>query len=284
MEGLDNANTVFEVLKRAKDALKGNGLAEYDIDCELLLSSVLGIKRGKLPFIRDQELTETEMEKFGQFVLRRSKREPVTYIIGSQEFMGLDFNIDKSVLIPRQETEILVQKVIEIAGKNGSKSLLDLCCGSGIIAISCAKFGNFQTIVASDISPDALKCAKSNADLHNLGEIKFINSDLFEDLDKAKFDIIASNPPYIGKQERVKLMPELSFEPDIALFCDDDGLFFYKNIAKSAGKFLNKGGQMVIELNSLMSEQIKQLFIEQGYKDLEIIKDYAGLDRVLWIR
>jgi release factor glutamine methyltransferase len=193
--------------------------------------------------------------------------------------------VDKNVLIPRPETEMLVEKALKIGANLGKKRgwVLDLCCGSGNIAISLAKLGSFEKLYACDISQAALDISKSNACEHKVN-ISFIKSDLFSNLGGLKFDIIASNPPYISRQERQKLEAELFFEPEIALFAPDEGLFFYKQIAKQAKERLNENGHILLELNANKASEIERIFSQKGYENLEIIKDYAGLDRILWIK
>ncbi|MDR3048732.1 MAG: peptide chain release factor N(5)-glutamine methyltransferase [Elusimicrobiota bacterium] len=258
--------------------------SQYKIDAEFLLSAVLNVKRTNLPLIRQEKLTPTQLKQFKKYIARRVKREPVSYILGSCEFMGLDFKVNQSVLIPRPETELLVEEVLKIASKFNKKSVLDLCCGSGAIAVSLSKIGAFKDIVASDINKDALKIAKENSLKNQSENIEFIESDMFEDLRGKSFDIIVSNPPYISKEEFENLKPELHFEPHIALFADDGGFFFYKKIAQEARKYLNTDGYLLIELNSNLSCKIKEIFEKNGFKDIEILKDYAGLDRILKCR
>ncbi|MDR1952588.1 MAG: peptide chain release factor N(5)-glutamine methyltransferase [Elusimicrobiota bacterium] len=276
---------IGRALKEAAKFLIENGIEnrQAQIDSEILLSAVLNIKRSKLPFIIKDELNFTQALKFKAYILRRSNREPTYYILSKCKFMDLDFEVNPDVLIPRQETEILVWKIIETFKKESKKDVLDLCCGSGAIAVSLCVFGNFQKITAVDISDKAIDIAKKNALLNNV-DIDFINGDMFSKLEDRKFDIIVSNPPYVSEREKENLMPELFFEPATALFAKDGGLFFYKQIAKNAKKYLNENGHIFIELNSNLSLQIREIFYKSGYKNLEIIKDYSQLDRILWIK
>jgi release factor glutamine methyltransferase len=279
-------DNVFDLTMTARRALENSGISNIEArsDSDLLLSAVLGIEKNKLALIRDKKLSLDEIKQFDEYINRRSNREPTYYIIGSCEFMGLEFNVNKNVLIPRQETEILVEKIIEISKGNQFNSFLDLCCGSGAIAVSVSKLAKIDVIIASDISCAALDIAKLNASLNNVDKIEFINSNLFENFGDRKFDIIAVNPPYIADKEKVTLAPELFFEPEIALFAKGDGMVFYREIARQAHKFLNSGGHILIEMNANFSAQIKQIFAQSGYKNIEIIKDYSRADRVLWIK
>ncbi|MCL1972635.1 MAG: peptide chain release factor N(5)-glutamine methyltransferase [Endomicrobia bacterium] len=277
---LDKSN-VYTLLKSSEKFLKSNNLNDPKSDAEVLLSSILKVKRSQLALMRDEKVGGKEIALFEEYILRRSKREPAAYITGSCGFMGLEFNVNKDVLIPRPETEILVENVLKAAEKNKIETILDLCTGSGCIAVSLSKLGDFKEIFAVDISVDALMTAKENAALNALRNIEFLLSDMFETLENVKFDCIVSNPPYVSESEYKNLEPELRFEPEIALTAPDDGLFFYKKIALSASKYLNVGGLVFTELNANNAEKIKTIFEDAGFKNIEIIEDYSHLPRVL---
>jgi release factor glutamine methyltransferase len=276
------AENVYSLLKRAETFLKSRGLSEPESDAEVLLSFVLQTKRSKLPLMRSQKLTDIQVSRYEKYILRRSKREPAAYITGLVGFMGFEFKANKNVLIPRSETEILVETALKLAKKENKNSVLDLCTGSGCIAVSLAKLGKFKGITASDVSGSALEIAKENARINNvLDIISFIKSDIFDRISDKKIDIIVSNPPYVSHEEYDALEPELKYEPEIALTAEDDGLFFYKKIAGKSGKYLNDNGFILIELNAYKADEIKQIFSTCGYENIEIIKDYAGLPRIL---
>jgi release factor glutamine methyltransferase len=277
---LDGEN-VYTLLKTATKFLKSKGLSESKSDAEVLLSFVLQTKRSKLPLLRSQKPTDKQMLQYENYVLKRSNREPLAYITGFANFMGFELKVDKNVLIPRPETEILVEVALKIAKEKNKKSVLDLCTGSGCIAISLAKLGVFEDIVASDISVNALAIAKENVLINNASNIKFIESDIFEKIPDCKFDMIVSNPPYVTEYEYADLEPELKFEPKKALTAQDDGLFFYKEIATNITKYLTDNGYIILELNSNKAEDIRQLFSDNKYANIEIINDYCGLPRVL---
>jgi release factor glutamine methyltransferase len=276
-----NGENVYTLLKTAEKFLKSKGLPDPKSDAEVLLSSVLQTKRSKLPLLRNQKLTNKQILQYEGYVLKRSNRKPVAYITGFAGFMGFEFKVDKNVLIPRPETELLVEHALKIAKEENKKSVLDLCTGSGCIAVSLANLGDFEEIVASDISINALVIAKENAWINNVSKIKFIESDIFSKISDCKFDMIVSNPPYVTESEYANLEPELKFEPKNALTAKVDGLFFYKNIAANAGKYLNISGYILLELNSDKAEDIQQIFLDKKYKDIEIINDYSGLPRIL---
>ncbi|BAV58742.1 peptide chain release factor N(5)-glutamine methyltransferase [Candidatus Endomicrobiellum trichonymphae] len=272
---------VYSLLKRAKRFLESKGLSEPESDVEVLLSFVLQTKRSKLPLMRSQKLTDIQVLQYERYILRRSKREPVAYIMGLAGFMDLEFKVNKDVLIPRPETEILVETALKIAKKENKNSVLDLCTGSGCIAVSLAKLGKFKDIMASDVSGSALEIARENARSNNVLDINFVKSNVFSGISGKNFDIIISNPPYVSHEEYDALEPELKYEPEIALAADDSGLFFYKKIAGKAGRYLKDNGFILIELNAYKAGEIKQIFSTCGYKNIEIVKDYAGLPRML---
>jgi release factor glutamine methyltransferase len=276
-----NGQNVYTLLKTAENFLKSKGLSNPKADAEVLLSFVLQIKRSSLPLLRDKKPTDKQISQYKDYVLKRSNREPVAYITGFAGFMCLEFKVDKNVLIPRPETELLVELALKIAKEKDKKVVLDLCTGSGCIAVSMANLGKFEYIVASDISVNALAIAKENAQINNALSIKFIESDIFEKITDNKFDMIVSNPPYITESEYIALDSELKFEPKNALTGQDEGLFFYKKIAPDALKYLNDSGYILIELNSNKVRDIQQIFVDNKYVDIEIINDYSGLPRIL---
>jgi len=277
---LDGEN-VYTLLKTAEKLLKSKGLSDPKSDAEVLLSFVLRTKRSKLPLLRNQKPSNKQILQYKDYVLKRSNREPTAYIIGFAGFMGFEFKVDKNVLIPRSETELLVEIALKIAKEENKKSVLDLCTGSGCIAVSLAKLGVFEDIVASDISVNALAIAKENAQINNASNTKFIESDVFEKISDCKVDMIVSNPPYVTESEYADLDTELKFEPKNALTAQDDGLFFYKEIVANASKYLNSGGYILLELNSNKAEDIRQIFLDNKYADIEVINDYSGLPRIL---
>jgi release factor glutamine methyltransferase len=272
---------VFSVLQMAKGFLKSKGLLEYKSDAEALLSFLLQIKCSKLPFLYNQTLSIEQFHQFERYILRRSKREPVAYITGYAGFMGFEFKVNKNVLIPRPETELLVEAVLKLAERETDLRVLDLCTGSGCIAISLAKVGSFKAVTAIDVDKCVLEVAKENARINCIGNINFIESNIFTNLEENKFDIIVSNPPYVSDEEYIFLDKDLMYEPKLALVAKEDGLFFYTEIAKNAKSFFNNNGYIFLELNSNKANQIKQIFVDNNFKDIEIIKDYSSLPRIL---
>lgn len=254
------------------------GIDEAELDARYILEYITGLNSAQY-FIHSEDIIEkNKAEEFFRLIERRSKRIPLSYVIGTRDFFGLTFKVDENVLIPEQETELLVEEVIK---HSEGKSVLDMCTGSGCIAISIALFGKPSKVAASDISEKALKVARENAKSLKAGEISFIQGDMFENVTD-KFDIIVSNPPYIETREIDELMPEVrDYIPRLALDGDIDGLKFYRIISKEAVKKLNKNGRIFYEIGYNQSRAVASILLENGFTDVKIMKDYSGLDRIV---
>ncbi|MFC1888050.1 peptide chain release factor N(5)-glutamine methyltransferase, partial [Candidatus Cloacimonadota bacterium] len=213
-------------------------------------------------------------------IKRRVHHEPLQYILGKTEFYGYNFIVDPSVLIPRPETEYLVEKVIEDCAD--ARSILEIGTGSGCIAITLAKEMNNIEIDAVDLYPEALKTAALNCEKNN-AEVNFLQSDIFSNIAK-KYDAIISNPPYISEKAYVDLSDEIKyFEPATALLAGEDGLYFYRQILKDAGNFLKDNGKIYLEIGHDQAEAIKLIAEKYGFTNIEIIKDLNGFDRIMII-
>lgn len=254
------------------------GIDEAELDARYILEYITGLNSAQY-FIHSEDIIEkNKAEEFFRLIERRSKRIPLSYVIGTRDFFGLTFKVDENVLIPEQETELLVEEVIK---HSEGKSVLDMCTGSGCIAISIALFGKPSKVAASDISEKALEVARENAKSLKAGEISFIQGDMFENVTD-KFDIIVSNPPYIETGEIDELMPEVrDYIPGLALDGDIDGLKFYRIISKEAVKKLNKNGRIFYEIGYNQSRAVASILLENGFTDVKIMKDYSGLDRIV---
>ena len=231
----------------------------------------------------EKEVTENEENRYLFALEQLSKGSPVEYIIHKKEFMKLNFFVDENVLIPRQDTEILVEEVIGIAQKINAKKILDLCTGSGAIAISLAKYLPQSEITAIDISKEALKIANKNANINEVqNQIKFINSDMFEQLQNEKFDIIVSNPPYIKRTVIEDLDEEVKKEPHIALDGGEDGLYFYKKIVKQSNKYLKKDGYLCLEIGFDQKKEVIELIEDEKiFENTYSKKDLYNNDRIV---
>lgn len=257
---------------------------EIKNDLRYLLAEILGTERGKLILYNDRELSREQSEAFREGTQKLKENHPVHYIINKKNFMGLDFFVDERVLIPRFDTEILVEAVIHHDPL--PMDILELCTGSGAIAISLAHFLPQAKIVAIDISAQALKVAEINKErLLRLSEqqrLSFFQSDLFSNVgEEKKFDVIVANPPYISESEYRELEEKVKKEPVLALLAENEGLFFYDRILKEAAPYLKDKGAIYFEIGSTQSLQLKELGEKYGWTGFECIRDFAGLSRVV---
>lgn len=232
-----------------------------------------------------KKLTEDKLKIVEEKAKLRAKtHEPIQYIIGLADFMGEKFLVNKDVLIPRDETELLVRKAIEIIKENNFKMVLDMCTGSGCIACMIAKLTNSQAM-GVDISTEAIHTAFKNMEKFGLyNRAIFRKSDIYSKIrEDEKFDLIVSNPPYIPPKEKETIQEEVSYEPDLALYTTDEkGLAFYEKIIKDAPKFLNKGGYLMFELGIGQSTSVAQLMKKAGFENIKVLKDLANIDRVIF--
>ena len=283
--GWEAAAEFAGLISEGRRRLSEAGLADSARDVETLLYAASGYSREK-NFAHSQDaLTGPAKEKFFSYIERRAKREPVQYIIGEWEFMGLPFIVGPDVLIPRPDTECLAEFVIGELG--GGASILDLCTGSGCIAISLAVFLRSALITAADISAGALRVAAKNAGLNNVSDrIVFLEGDMFAPLPKGSvFDAICANPPYIPKGE-LALLPEdvRAYEPAEALDGGVDGLDFYYAIAAGALGYLNSGGLLAVEVGAGQAGDVRRIFNEYGLINVRAAKDINGIERVVSAR
>lgn len=275
--------TIAEALREGKLRLKAAGKEAYAFEAELLLEKAAGLNRTAL-FLRGEEvLSEKVLTVYEGYLSEREQGRPTQYILGEWEFMGLPFCVGEGVLIPRGDTEVLVETILEKQQAEKFESILDIGTGSGCIPISLGHYGKFEKIMAVDISPKALGYATENAVKNNIN-IDFYESDLFTNLPaewKGKLDAIVSNPPYIPKKDIAELMTEVKdFEPMNALDGGEDGLDFYRAIVEQAKEWLVDGGWLFFEIGYDQGEDLRKLLQEFGYTAIEIRQDLAGLDRV----
>ncbi len=267
--------TVKEILFDTKKRLRESGDETWGIDADLLVMRALGLTRMQLVTRDTDEVSSENTAALEKLLQKRLSNMPMQYILGSCEFMGLEFKVNENVLIPRPDTEILVEEVL----KHRPASALDIGTGSGAIAVSLAKYG-VKSVVACDISQKALETAEQNAKNNNV-DIKFIKSDLFLNI-SGKFDAVVSNPPYIVKSVIPTLMPQVKdYEPLTALDGGIDGLDFYRRITADAQNYLNNGGLLAFEIGYDQGESVSALMRENGFTNIGVIKDLAGLDRVV---
>ena len=263
-----------------KEQLQKAGIAEAELDARLLLEFICHTDRNALYAHGDQEIEDEKMQDFLQLIEKRAVHIPLQHLTGEQNFMGLDFLVNEHVLIPRQDTEILVEEIMR--DLHDGIRILDMCTGSGCILLSLLHYSNDCSGVGVDVSEDALAVARQNADRLAEKQAVFIQSDLFEKVE-GSFDLIVSNPPYIRSQEIAGLMPEVrEHEPHLALDGKDDGLHFYREIIKGTMLHLKRGGQLFFEIGYDQGEAVQALLAANGYTEIAVVKDYAGLDRVVY--
>lgn len=278
-------SAIQEIYKEGKRRLANAGISEAELDAWYLLEHVTGISRAAYYGHPEREILEEEKERYFYYIEERKKKVPLQHLTGEQEFMGMTFHVNRHVLIPRQDTEILAETALERM-KAGMR-ILDMCTGSGCILLSLLKLCREKGIAGTgmDISKEALLVAESNA--KRLGiPAKFVKGDLFENAESGKlFDMIVSNPPYIptavigGLQEEVKL-----YDPYIALDGREDGLYFYRRIVRECVPFIKRDGYLLFEIGCEQAEAVMGLMEAAGYKDIRVKKDLAGLDRVVYGR
>lgn len=276
--------TVLESINLSSEYLKNKGIESPRINAELLLAHILNCKRLNLYLSFEKPLTEEELDKYRVLLKRRSKFEPLQYIIGKVEFYGIDFKVNPSVLIPRQETEILVETIIGQYDKYDTLRILDIGTGSGNIAVSLAKNLDNSFITALDISEDALKTANENAILNSVNDrIEFIKIDILkEEFIRNEFDLVVSNPPYISIVEFETLCPELKeYEPKVALTDYNSGFHFYEIISTKSNHLLKPGGKLFFEVGKGQFSIVSEIMKKNNFQNIDMTKDYLNIERVI---
>ncbi len=255
---------------------------EAATETKLAFAVTLGTDISSIYLTGQAPVKDSEEYRMREILRRRATGEPLAYILRERWFMGMRFRVTPAVLIPRNETELLAETATQLIRLEVKASVLDICTGSGCIAISLAKFTR-ANVCGSDISEDALKIARFNAKL-NLLNVEFFQSDLFSEVN-GRYDVITANPPYIAESEIPTLMPEVKdHEPLLALEAGSDGLKFYKRIAAEAPDYLNERGALLMEIGCEQGAAVQRLLVKAGFRDVRIIKDYSKLDRVVLAR
>lgn len=285
-EGIKDKNkNIGELLENGSKVLKDNSVDTYILDAKLLLGMVLGKDKIYLITNRDKEVSIKDEKEYLNLIEKRSRKMPIKYILGETEFMGIDLDVEEGVLIPRGDTEVLVEEVLSIINEEDSLDVCDLCSGSGAIGISLAILRKNIKVDEIDNYDIPEKVTKSNILKHALeNRVKFIKSNLLSEVIKQekKYDIIVSNPPYIKASEIDNLMDDVKvYEPHIALDGGEDGLVFYRKIIKESKLALKDNGLLAFEIGHDQGEAVKKLMEEEGFSNIRLVKDLAGLDRVL---
>lgn len=293
---------VKEMLTMGEKQLMDSDIADATRDCKIIYCYMMDIPFSKIILEYQEVLQDRLCDKYFELIDRRSKGEPVQYIMGSQEFMGLEFIVNENVLIPRQDTETLVEDALEIINtgtlrgedmdvKRKEWDILDLCTGSGAIGVSLARIANKVNVTCSDISEGAIKVAKENAQKHGVAKsVKFEQGDLFKPFSKhfrkQKFDMIISNPPYIKSSIIPTLQKEVcEHEPLSALDGGESGLDFYERIVSGVGSHLRKSGVLLLEIGHDQGEAVSGLLSRNGeFTSIRVLKDLANRDRIVFAK
>jgi len=277
--------TALAVTRKAAGHMAERGIENARLEAELLMAAVLGVSRLDLYLQFDRPLNEQELTTYREHVKRRLKREPLQYIVGHVQFREIELNVDRRVLIPRPETEVLVGEVLTWAARHGAKRAIDLGTGSGAIALSLAKEGAFEQVVATDVSRDALKVAYGNADRLGLKDrIEWRHGSLWDVVrDGETFDVIVSNPPYVESTSATHLQPEVAeWEPAQALFAGPDGLDILRQIVTGAPDRLNRPGLLAVEIGAGQADAVKEIAERTGaFAAVQAVRDLSGRDRII---
>jgi len=275
--------TIKQAMMQATSAFEQAGVLDPRIDAELILCHLTGLDRMSMLMQGATELTSEQEQRFSSLLLSRTQRKPLQYLLGTQYFYGLPFQVDSRVLIPRQETETLCEWGILHLQKLKAPRALDLCTGSGAIAVTLKHECPHADVTAADLSTDALAVASSNAKL-NQTDIRFVQGDLWQPVEGEVFDLILSNPPYIPTQDCETLQQEVMQEPRMALDGGADGLDFYRRIANGALSHLSPAGMIAVEVGISEAQDVASLFTNAGLHDVQIIKDLYGVERIVSAR
>lgn len=284
-EGIEYKKTIGELLIDGNKILKEANIDTYILDVQLLLGKVLGKDKLYLITNKEEEVSKIKEKEFYKLINQRKDKMPIKYILKSAEFMGLEFQVEEGVLIPRGDTEILVEETLKFIKNERKYDICDLCCGSGAIGISIAYLKENTNVDLIDYYEIPEKVTKKNIRKHNLdSRANFIKSDLLKEpisMNK-KYDILVSNPPYIKEEVIETLMDDVKkYEPHTALSGGEDGLYFYKKIIDDSNKILKDNGVLAFEIGHDQGKEVSDLMIEKGYKNVRVIKDLAGHDRVV---
>jgi release factor glutamine methyltransferase len=280
--GIPERWTILEMIRWSAGYLEEKGVESGRLDAEHLLAEALGVKRLELYLQFERPLTVEERADFKPLLLRRAAREPLQYILGHTQFRELKVKTDGRGLIPRPETEMLVQEVLDWGAGREGFSVLDLGTGTGVIALSLALEGSFDTVVATDVSSVALELARENAEANGIATVDFREGDLFAPLHAGeRFDIIVSNPPYVEAGTRQDLQPEVrDWEPSLALFAGEEGLDVIESITEGVGRFLKKGGLLALEVGAGQTEVVRDRIASiDEFSKTRIRRDLAGRPR-----
>ncbi len=274
--------TIGALLQWTQQFFAGKGIDSPRLDAEILLAHVLHKERIYLYAHYDEPMNPQELAAYRELVKKRANRYSVAHILGTQPFMGLDFKVNEDVLIPRPETEMLVESVVA-AAEGTAPSIVDIGTGSGAIVLSLLHYLPQAKGIGVDISPKALAIAAENGKALGLdGRVTWIESDLFTNVPQGPYDWIVSNPPYLTQHDMEELQPEVRHDPALALYGGDDGLDIYRRLAKESPAFVKRGGHCIVEIGAGQTQDVRAIFTADGaYEHEKTVKDYGGIERVL---
>jgi release factor glutamine methyltransferase len=274
-------NTIRELLGPAREYLEGKGVPAARLDAEYLIAHVLGIPRLALYLDHDRPLEPAEVDRLRELVRRRGRREPLAYVLGSWSFYGLELRCDARALVPRPETEILVERCLALLAGDEAPAVVDVGTGTGAIALALASKLPDAAVTAIDLSAGALALAAENAEANGLaGRVELLEGDLLAPVAGRSFDLVASNPPYVAAGDAVD--PEVEhYEPALAVYADDDGRAIHERLAGGARALLKPGGHLVIEVGEGQAPWLAEHLAALGYSEVALTRDLRGVDRVV---
>jgi release factor glutamine methyltransferase len=277
-------STVRELLGRSREYLEQRGVPSPKLDAEYLLAHVLAVPRLELYLDHDRPLEAAEVDRLRELVRRRGKREPLAYVLGSWSFYGLELHCDARALVPRPETEVLVDRCLALVAESAEPSIVDIGTGTGAIALALAARLPGAIVTAIDVSPGALALAAENAALNGLAErVELLGGDLFAPVAGRRFDLVASNPPYVAAGNSVD--PEVAdFEPALAVYADDGGRAIHERLAAGAQSALQPGGHLVVEVAEGQAPWLAERLAGLGYAAISVTRDLRGIERVVEAR
>ncbi|WP_320047050.1 peptide chain release factor N(5)-glutamine methyltransferase [uncultured Ilyobacter sp.] len=273
----------LQLLKQSVEYIEKNGIENPKLEAEYIFSHVLKTNRLTLTLDFTRKISEEEKKLIKEMIIKRARdKKPLQYILGEEEFFGYKFKVDERVLIPRPETELLVEQCIVLMSDVKIPFILDIGVGSGAISVTLGKKIPASKVLGVDISDDALEVANQNKELNNAKNVKFIKSDVFQNVSYKAFDMIVSNPPYIPEKEYKILMHEVKkYEPKLALTAEDEGLYFYKLITKKASDYLKNGGVLAFEVGYNQAQKVKDMMEDNEFENIVIVKDYHQIERIV---
>ncbi len=277
--------TILDVITKSTEYLDRKGIESPRANAEILLANILNCKRLELYLMYDKPLRDSELNNYREYLKRRGNYEPIQYITGSVEFYALELKVTPAVLIPRPETEILVEEIIDSVKIDEELFILDIGSGCGNISIALAENLPGVHVTGIDISKDAIMIANENLEKYQLSErVNFVNGDILKTNanDFSNYDIIVSNPPYVSQKDYLNVQKEiLNFEPEIAITDYSDGYKYFGKIITLASEILKRGGKLFFEMGQGQSKKINELLMKNNFKEIHVIKDYQKIDRVI---